>query len=199
MALATYSDLQTSVAAWLNRSDLGTYLADFIALCEADLQRRCKLVEFEATATTTITAGVGGLPADFVGMRSVYWDGDSDHPLTYVTPAEFDAWRDAGAGYDGQLYTISGSTIRTAPMGDGSLVLTYNAKFTALSDTNTSNSLLTNHPDVYLYGALKQAAIFVKDTGGINTYGAMLDQAVAGVRVNNDDRKHAGPLEVRAQ
>lgn len=198
MALATYSDLQTSVAAWMNRTDLGTYLADFIALCEADLQRRCKLVEFEATATTAITAGVGGMPADFVGMRSVYWDGSADYPLTYVTPAEFDQWREETSG-DGLIYTISGSTIRTAPMGDGSLVLTYNAKFTALSDTNTSNSLLTNHPDVYLYGALKQAAIFVKDTGGINTYGAMMDQAVAGVRVNNDDRKHAGPLEVRAQ
>ena len=32
MALTTYSELKTSIADWLNRSDLTTQIADFIAL-----------------------------------------------------------------------------------------------------------------------------------------------------------------------
>ena len=36
MALANYSDLKTSIANWLNRSDLTTEIAeDFIVLAEA--------------------------------------------------------------------------------------------------------------------------------------------------------------------
>jgi hypothetical protein len=196
MALDTYANLKTAILSFLNRTDLASSAGDFITLAEADLQRRCKLVEFEATGTVTITAGSGALPTDFAGLRSVYWDGDVDLPLTYVTPKEFDDWREATSG-DGRVYTISGSAIRTAPMGDGSVVLTYRAKFTALSDTNTSNALLANHPDVYLYGALKQAAVFVKDGSGITTYGGLMDQAVAGVKLWDDERRHAGPLEVR--
>jgi hypothetical protein len=195
MALDSYSALQTAALDWINRPDLSARAADAITLAEADMQRRCKLVEFESTATVTVTAGVGTLPTDFAGMRSIYWDGNSDYPLTYVTPQEFDGWRETSG--DGLIYTISGSTIRTAPMGDGSVVMTYKAKFTPLSDTNTSNSLLANHPDVYLYGLLKQLAVIVKDTAGVSTYGGLMDQAVAGVIVYNDDRKHAGPIEVR--
>ena len=37
MALANYSDLKTSIANWLNRSDLTSEIAnDFIVLTEAD-------------------------------------------------------------------------------------------------------------------------------------------------------------------
>lgn len=197
MALSTYAELQSTALDWINRPDLTSRAADAVALAEADMQRRCKLVEFESTATVTITAGSGTLPTDFAGMRSIYWDGDADYPLTYVSPKEFDAWRESTSG-DGLIYTISGSTIRTAPMGDGSVVITYKAKFTALSATNTSNSLLSNHPDVYLYGTLKQLAVFIKDAAGIQTYGGLMNEAVAGVKVNDDDRRFAGPIEVRA-
>jgi type IV secretory pathway VirJ component len=39
MALATYSDLKTSIANWLNRSDLTTEIAnDFIVLSRSRFQ-----------------------------------------------------------------------------------------------------------------------------------------------------------------
>ena len=36
MALTTFSGLKSSIADWLNRSDLTNQIADFIALTEAD-------------------------------------------------------------------------------------------------------------------------------------------------------------------
>jgi hypothetical protein len=44
MALATYSDLKTSIANWLNRSDLTTEIAeDFIVLAEADFNSKLRI------------------------------------------------------------------------------------------------------------------------------------------------------------
>jgi hypothetical protein len=44
MALASYSDLKTSIANWLNRSDLTTEIAnDFIVLAEADLNSKLRV------------------------------------------------------------------------------------------------------------------------------------------------------------
>lgn len=197
MSLASYSDLKTAVASWANRSDLTAVIPDFITLAESDMQVRCKLVEFEATGSISVTAGVGTLPADWVGARSLYWDGDLARELKYITPDRFDIARRLGSG-DALWYTISGTTIRTSLEGDGTVIATYNARFTPLSDSATSNALLANFPDVYLYGALKQVAIFLNDQIKQDKYSALMEGAVARIIVNNQDRKYAGAtLQVR--
>jgi hypothetical protein len=44
MALATYANLKTSIANWLNRSDLTTEIAeDFIVLTEADFNSKLRV------------------------------------------------------------------------------------------------------------------------------------------------------------
>ena len=40
MALTTFSGLKSSIADWLNRSDLTNQIADFIALTEADFNAK---------------------------------------------------------------------------------------------------------------------------------------------------------------
>ena len=42
MALTTFSGLKSSIADWLNRSDLTNQIADFIALTEADFNAKVK-------------------------------------------------------------------------------------------------------------------------------------------------------------
>jgi hypothetical protein len=200
MAITTYAELQTAVAAWDKRTgdtSYTTYVPDFIALCEADLQVRCKLVEFETTATVTITSGSGTLPTGFLAMRSVYWDGDPDYPLSYLTPEQFDAMRGSDSG-DGYYYTISGSTIRTTPMGSGSVVMTYSARFTPLA--SGVNAILTNFPDAYLYGSLYQGALFRKDDPAAQKYAQLFGSAVERINLNNEQRKYAGsPMQVRVR
>ena len=43
MALNNYSNLQTSIANFLARDDLTTEIVDFIALTEADFNRRLRI------------------------------------------------------------------------------------------------------------------------------------------------------------
>lgn len=197
MSISTATELKSAFDNWGDRagdtSVTGRY-DEFIVLAEAYMQRELKLLEFEGTASITITAGVGTLPTDYLGMRSIYWDGDTDRLLQYITPAEFDRLRNESGSTS--FYTISGTTIRTSPPEDGTAKATYNAKFTALATTNT---LLTTHPDVYLYGGLRQLSIYVRDDADAAKYTALLNECVRSIQVNNAQRKFAGPLQVRAR
>lgn len=107
--ITNYTQLQASVIDWSFRTDMASRLPEFIQLCESDMQVRCKLVDFEASATITVTAGLGTLPSGFTGMRAIYWDGDTTRPLKYVTPDQFDKLSNySGQGY---WYTITGTSL----------------------------------------------------------------------------------------
>ena len=54
MALTTFSGLKSSIADWLNRSDLTTQIADFIALTEADFNAKLRIRQMEQIDTITI-------------------------------------------------------------------------------------------------------------------------------------------------
>lgn len=200
MAITTWAELKTAIDARMHAGgDLDTYIPEFIALAEAKIQTDCKLLEAETTATVTMTAGVGALPAGFVAARSVYWVGSPNREIGYVTPDKYDSLRASNTG-DGFYYTIRGSSILTTPMGDGSIVITYTARFTALSDSNTANTVLTNFPDAYLYGSLMHACIHTADDPAVQKYGTLFNAAIARINQNDEDRRYAGStLQVRTR
>jgi hypothetical protein len=196
---ATYATLQAKVVDLLHRTGetaIEALAPDWIGYAEAEMQTRIKLLEFEAQSTVTITSGAGTLPTGYLGMRSVYWDGIG--ALKYIEPDAYDALRanDSGEAY---YYTIRGAQILTTPMGSGSVVCTYLARFTALSDSNTSNAILTSFPDAYLYGALKHASVWTKDDADVQKYGLMFNAACDRINENNAQRKYGNSLAVRAR
>jgi len=55
MALTNYTELKTSIANWLNRSDLTSEIADdFIKLCEADFNAKLRIRQMEQIDPITI-------------------------------------------------------------------------------------------------------------------------------------------------
>lgn len=198
MSISNFSELQAEVIDWSYRTDLDSRIPNFIALCESDLQVRCKLVDFETSSTVTITSGVGSLPTGFSGMRAAYWQGDVTKPLKYVAPDRYDALTNESG--DAVWYTITGSSIKVAPQGDGYVVMTYKARFTPLSTTNSTNVILTNYPDAYLHGTLLQLRTFTKDRQGMADELGLYEAAVKRIEIDNNQRKYAGAtLEVKAR
>lgn len=197
MAFDTYANLQTEIEDASYRTDLTTKIPSFISLCESDMQVRCKLVEFEGSATLSVVAGVASLPADFKGHRAAYLDGDQARPLQYVTPDRFDLLtNESGVG---TWFTITGSSFKMAPQSDASVVLIYHAKFTPLSDSATSNSILANYPDAYYHGSLMQLGLYTKDADMIAARKGLYEEAIGRIKKDNQDRKYPGPLQVRAR
>lgn len=192
--LDTYANLQTAIASWSYRTDLTAVIPDFITLCETDMQVRCKLLEFESSATLTLTSGVATLPTDYKGHRAAYLDGDQKRPLRYLPPDLFDL--ESNKQGPGVWFTITDDTFKMAPLSDGSVVLTYYAKFTPLGSGNPTNALLTNYPDAYLAGSMVQSAIYRKDADALAIWSPVFEAAIKRINEDNKDRKYPGPLQV---
>lgn len=198
MAVTNYTDLQTTLESYANRSDLSSMVPVFIQLCEADLKRRLKLVNLETSATVTLTSGVGTLPTDYVGMRSIYWDDDTDNALTYVTPDYFDALRELETG-DPIYYTVTGSSLKVLPMETGSAVMTYQAVLASLSASNTTNAVITSYPDAYLQGSLKELYHYTRNWLAKKEASDAYEASIGGIILDHEAKKFPAGLEVRAR
>ena len=169
MALNTYSALKTSIANWLNRSDLTSEISgDFIVLAEKDFNSKLRIRKMIATDSSfTIDAETKALPTGFLQVRDFFIvNGGTKYALNYITPAQMDQIRGSSTTGMPRTFTILGDNFRFAPIPSSSYtaVINYYKEFDALSDSNTSNYILSNHPSIYLYGALYHAANFL---GGI--------------------------------
>ena len=71
--MANYSTLQTDVADWAMRDDLGSVIPSFIARAEEEIFKAhrtpLRVREMETEATLTVTSLAAQLPADFLEAR----------------------------------------------------------------------------------------------------------------------------------
>lgn len=194
MALSTYSELQASIADFLNREDLTSAITDFIRLGEAQMQRDIEHWRMEKRAEVTLTDRYTALPDDIVRPLSMYITG-ANRPLIPITRQEMQNKRYANGDAAGRetYYSITGGEIEIFPSPTGgTLELNYIGKIPALADDNTSNWLLSEAPDVYLYGALSQTAPYLKDDERLIVWSTLYTNAVNALNMASQDTKWGG-------
>jgi len=206
MALTNYSTLKTSIANWLNRSDLTNEIADdFIKLTEADFNSKLRIRKMVAQTSFTIDSETEALPTGFLQVRDIYiLNGNTKVPLTYTTPSQMDSTVGTSTTGLPNSFTILGDTFRFSPKPDATYTafINYYKSFDALSDTTTTNYILTTHPAIYLYGSLFHAANFL---GGINpqqvqTWQQMFATAMERLELNDrEDQVSGSPLQIRGE
>jgi hypothetical protein len=172
MAISNYTELQTAVENWLARSDLTLRIPEFIALCEAKLNRILFVPKMEVRATTTVDMNSAepefiSLPDDFQSMRRVRLSSVTGKPrLNFMSQTQLDDYRFSTENIAGQpiYFTIMGDEMELAPTpNEGFTVeMVYRRNIPALA-SNTTNWLLTAAPDAYLYGALMESAPYIKE------------------------------------
>ncbi len=192
MALGSYSELQTAVATWLNKTNLNAYIPDFIRLAEADIFRRLRVRKMEASATGNLTA-LGTLDLTNSSTRlakikslAITVSGQYK-PLNYIAPSAYFARYAAGNEGAPDHYTIIGTTIHFGPQPDSDypFILWYLQKPEALSVSVTTNWILQDAPDAYLYGALIAATPFIKDDQRLVTWNVLYEQAIGGLEAES--------------
>ena len=204
MALTTYTELKSSLANWLNRSDLTTEIGDdFIKLAEADFNSKLRVRSMITQVNITVNAETAALPTDFLQIRDFYiLAGQTKTPLVYATPASMDATSGTSTTGRPASFTILGDTIRFSPKPDATYTakMNYFKKFPALSSSVATNYILKSHPAIYLYGSLFHAANFL---GGINPQQVQIWQQMFGTAMerlelnNREDEYNGSPLQVR--
>lgn len=204
MALTTRAELISAVGDWLNRSDLATAITnDFIPLAEAEMKRRLR----RSTSSTTIYISAANMdgPTDMAAPISLHLDSSSpslDVPLRLCTPqmlaerrarANDVAGRPDAFGYwDGQL--------QFAPTPDQSYdgILVYYTQLTPLSGSVSSNAILAEAPDAYLFGTLLQAAPYLEHDERITVWQQRFDAAIEQLnKVRDEESYGAGLREAR--
>lgn len=198
MALDDYDALKASMADWLMRSDLTAAIPDFIALAEEDHNTTLRVREMLVRAVTVPAADepYENLPGDFLELKAIQFNSD---PLTvpkYRTPAWLRAYRRSSSNEGGTplFYSIEGSQFlfdRTP--SDVELEILYYQKIPALSDSNTTNWLLTNHPSVYLYGALLQSAPYLKDDERVAIWDTLYQRGLQKLQAADQAAEINGP------
>lgn len=202
MAYTSYSELQTSVANYLGRSDLTSVIPDFIRFAETRLAREVRTRKMLKSATATMTSGDArvALPTDFLEVRDLYTQGNPRMPVTYMSPSAFT--RDARADESGLpvFYTVLASEFQFAPIPDSAYVLEilYYAQPTVLSSANASNVFLANYPDALLYGSLLEAEPYLINDARSQTWALLYDRAVKNIQDSDQNSEYSGvPLQMR--
>lgn len=202
MAFTSYSDLKTTVANYLGRSDLTTQIPDFIRLAETRLARELRTRQMLKSATASMTGGDSkiALPTDFLEVRDLYIQGNPRVPVSYLSPSAFT--RDARADESGKpvYYTVLASEFMFAPIADGTytLEILYYAKPAVLSDSNSSNVFLANYFDALLYGALAEAEPYLINDARVQMWISMYDRAINNISTSDENSEYSGvPLQMK--
>lgn len=163
MAISTYSQLQTAIGSWTHRGDLSSHYANFIALAEARLTRvlQAREPEVEEELTATPASRFIALPSGFKRPIALWLTTETPRlKLTQRRPEQIEYAGETGSPL---LWAIDGANIALDVLAASAY--TFDFRFQqafALSDDNPTNYVLTNYPDVYLWGSLVEAARFSK-------------------------------------
>ena len=204
MALSTYAELKTSIGDWLNRSDLTSVIPDFISLAEAQIERTLRARQMIVRANASFDAQYGAVPSDFLETKSLKLT--STNPQTPLEFLSIDALDQKAAEYTAsgkpRFFGVVGGQLRIIPTPDSTYTteLTYYAKLSKLSTSNTSNWLLASSPDIYLYGSLLQAAPYLQDDARIQTWATLYERALNDLQTADDrSASSGGALLTRAK
>lgn len=204
MALDTYTNLKAAIANYLARTDLTTEIDDFIDIFEAEFNRRLKTQEMRltTTVTTSSTTTFVNLPADFRKLVNISFQSDP-RDITFSTEKLLKIQKSGAASQARRPQVValasgssSGAPLRLqfGPNPDTAYAfdVDYYASLPALSSSTTTNWLLNDQPAAYLYGSLKHARLFIKDTESRAEIQAEYDRLLVDMAIESEAKKAGG-------
>lgn len=196
MALANYTELQSAITDFLNRDDLASITPTFVALAEAQINRDVRHFRMENRSSGQQSAGdaYSQVPADWIETIRFAATGSTVTELKLISRADMGDMR-MSSDIAGPIkyYTHEAQQFHfyPTPGSDTDVELLYYAKVPDLA-SNTTNWLLTEAPDVYLYGSLIHAAPYLQDDARMATWAQLYSAAVARLNESSDKARYSG-------
>ena len=196
--ITTYAGLKAGVLAWLARPGdtlLDGRFDDFLLNCERRMyygyavdqpdhplkSDPLRVPEMEiADAAFSLSGATVAQPTAFLELISAFNSSDG-WPMQIVAQRTMDAYGTKTVGGT-KLIAVSGTNFRVfdAPTTAKTATLRYYQKLTTPAGS-TVNAILSNYPDVYLYGCLVEAAIFTQGEAEAQRYLSLYNASVAGL------------------
>ncbi|RQO57037.1 hypothetical protein DBV14_09515 [Variovorax sp. KBW07] len=190
MAITSFTGLKSAVANWMNRGDLDAVIPDFIALAESRIATDLRVRRLLTTVTLNTAAnGTLPLPTGWLAFESLRLNG---RPVDFMTSEQLAAQFTDGAGRP-SYYTVEADQLVFGPAPDGvyPVVARYYKQLEPLATTN-ENWLLTSKPNVYLYAALAEGALYVKKPDEAASWAGLYGGVVEAMHTDDETAKHSG-------
>jgi len=202
--ITTYAELRAAVQTWNPHSDIPGVVDDLIDLAEARLSRdlRCRRMVISQTGTLTAGDGTLAVPTDLVEVVELR-SGSGTGATTLAKRPLLDLQQRYLSISNGEpeVFAIDGGLFRFGPIPSSAYAYTlrYYQKIPALSATNTTNWMISDAPDVYLFACMVEAERFLRNPEGVAAWSAQLAQAIESL-VGSDRRGRwmGGPQRIMA-
>ena len=213
MAIATYNDLAAAVKSWCARSDstFSNQIETMVAQHELRMYNGAgvpgdpmycaalEVPELEVIASITLTNGVGTIPADATGIRTLTRPGDKVG-LDYFTPRQYEILAARYPSGTTLGFTIKGNKIYAVPPTAGDVVYTalYFQELAPISQSVQTNLLLTTYPLVYFNGTMLEAFTFIQAADKAALWLQKYKTALDGINTSYSSIRRSGvPMRVR--
>jgi len=180
----------------LDRDDLTDRIPEFIALAEARFNRvlRLRSMEVKYTANTVAAQRNLALPTNYIQMRNFQVNTTPLTTLSYVTPEIYDRlWGGSTQGTP-KFYTILADEVSLGPIPASAqeVEMLFYKKFDNLSGSVATNWMITNAPDIYLYGSMLEAEPFIMNDERVPLWSQALQQGVSDLQEQDNKDRHSG-------
>jgi hypothetical protein len=139
------------------------------------------MVNTDTSITTSSGTQSYSLPSGYLEATTVIYQSDPFCTLRFISNTDFyNKYNTSQSKGKPTFFTIVGDKILLGVTPDSSttLQINYYKTLTTLSDSNATNTILTNYPELYLYGSLAEAAPFIMQDERINTWGNLYKEAL---------------------
>ena len=204
MALSNYSEMVIAVDKWLNRigaSSITDNTEDFITLAQRRIQRDVRVPPMEVlSAGITITSGQSVIPSAMLDVKEVVaYNGSCAWPVYRDTYANVKSKR-LGEGSGPVVFdTVAGNfEFGPEPSSGVSVDIVYYQELEFISPSVATNWFVSYAPELILYAALYEAAVFMKDTEQEQKYKQMYSDARELLKAQKEKAEWSGRLQVTA-
>lgn len=176
----SYATLQTSIADYLHRTDLTAKIPTFIATAEAYLFRELVIKELQTSTDLTTTGEYATLPTDFSAVSRITVTSNGltrtlDYkslPDTYTPNSGFPI-----------SYSLENNQLRLWGANTGTVcTLYYTPKIENLGAMVSTNWLLDNAFDLYLYVSALEGARYVRNQEQVDSLTPLVMSALESVK-----------------
>ncbi len=191
MSLSTYAGVLAAAADYVNRTDMTTQIVDALVLAEAEMRiklREAGLCGGETRATSSIDAEYETPPTRFgrpIQMKVYNDDTDVWELLSNISPQAFSDLKESVAAQTGRPthYSYIAGSLAFYPTPDTTYTveMIYISDFAPLSVSNTSNWILADYPNAYLYGTLHALEPLLFEDTRMGLWSANFARAVQGI------------------
>lgn len=199
--LDTYANLKLEVIDWSHRDDLDLKIDTFIDMAESEMfsnaiePLKSRNEEARTSFTTSTTDRFVALPTGFQEARKVriqLTNGPSIE-LEYRTPGSLNLKDYTGIPL---FYTVT-DQIELDRVSDQAYTgeIQYFKRFTPLSTSNTTNAVLTNYPNIYLYGVLWALKNYINEQQMSQYYYGEFIKAIKGA--NKEQQRGIGTPQMK--